>query len=221
MKALLLIFTFSLLLQAHNPKVYSALGDIIYDNVNKIDNLKSIKGYAPFSSKIDKYVKDVAALKKMGFNLESGDKSIDKNEYLSQLREFSKTNDFFVRSANSYLDSAIKSENSELFLKIVNNGLVDIKKHKEEIVSYYLSHVNEIDATGTIQTILNQNGLLKRQKEAKQQYYKRKQALQKEKIKRIRENDKAKQEALEKKLQDEFDKKKSDIKKYKEKELAR
>ena len=42
MKLISILFFFSVMLFAQNPAVYAPLGDIVYDNVEKIAKLKNI-----------------------------------------------------------------------------------------------------------------------------------------------------------------------------------
>ncbi len=46
------------LLNASNPTIYSALGDIIYNDVEKIERLQSIEEYTQYHSDIVQYAKE-------------------------------------------------------------------------------------------------------------------------------------------------------------------
>ena len=45
MKITIILSLLATFLMAENPKVYSALGDVIYDNVDNITKLQSIDSY--------------------------------------------------------------------------------------------------------------------------------------------------------------------------------
>ena len=219
MKKIVFLTLFATLLFSSNPAVYSALGDVIYDNVEGIKKLAEIDEYAVYREKIKEYVAEVDTTKRAGFLIEKGNKKIDKKSYLNNLRKFSKSNDFFTRSArNNFIDS-MEKENSKLFSQLVNSGLIDTQKYKNDIVTYYLFHMEEIDPTGTIQNIIDNDEALKNKK-VKKSLYKNKKQIQQAKIKRIRENDKKRQAAIEKRLQDKVNREKSEIIDYQKKELT-
>lgn len=214
MKKLVLLSLLATLALAQNPRVYSALGDIIYDNISKIEKLKQTAEFSVLESKIDKYIEDVQNTKKDGFSIESNDKNINKGEYLSKLRELSKSNDFFVREVKNYFVESIKTQDNRLFIATVNSGLIDTKAHKQEIVNYYLKHSGDIDASGVIQGFLNENVAIKKRTK------KRKTHIEVNNIKRIRQRDKRLEEAVRKSLEDELIQKKKVIRADQERELS-
>lgn len=226
MKKLLLVLILSLSLFAtvdiplKNPKVYSSLGDVIYNNLPKIQALKQLDEYKSLTAKIDKYSLDVQKAKKFGFELEAGYESESdlKLDYLQYIRKLKKENDFFVRSVYSSLRSAIDSENNTLFISIVNSGLIDTRKNKNKIMNYYNKHKNEIKTDGVIQGFIDEDYI---KKHNKKDWAKIRKQLELKNIKRIRANDKLKQEALEKRLSEEVRLKKEAIRAEQERELFR
>jgi len=202
-----------------NPRVYAALGNVLYDNVEKIQRLKEIESFNPYLTEINRYVRDLLELKKQGFAIEAGVESIDKKLYLQQLREFAKTNDHMVSLAKSTFRSSITNEDSKTFEKIINSGLIDTKRNKARIIDYYFSHQEEVNPQGIIQAYLEEDAKLRARREAKKKYYKSKKEREAERIRRIRENDKRKQAALEKKLNEELMRKKQEIRQEQKKEL--
>ncbi|WP_415396784.1 hypothetical protein [Sulfurimonas sp. CS5] len=209
------------LLIAQNPKVYSALGDVIYDNVDNIEKLKKIPEFSRFNQKIDSYVKEVYKAKDVGFAIEAGDKTKDKTEYLQTIRELSKTNDFFYRTTVSSYKSSITNQDNTLFSKTINSGLIDTKKYKPEILEYYFANCNDMNESGVIQNYLDENEMLKQKQTLSKKPTLSKKHIQEAKIKRIREKDKAEQESIQKTLEDELVKKKSDIRKEQVEELTK
>jgi hypothetical protein len=215
MKKLVILSLLTTLLFAQNPRVYSALGDVVYDNVQSIEKLKYISEFSTEKEKIEEYVKDVNETKKDGFAVESKNESINKSSYLDKLRELSKMNDYFKRAVRENFKSSIQNENSELFSKIVNSGLIDINSYKQDIKTYYSKHSDEIDPSGVIQNILDEDASLKIQSKAKLID----KNIQEDNIKRIRAKDKIQQEAIQKSLEKEVNKKKQEIREYQKKEL--
>ena len=216
MKKIILLCLLSLGLFAQNPKVYSALGDTIYNNIENIQYLKRVAIFNSFHLKIDNYIKDVSDAKKFGFAVESGERESEQREYLTLLRKLSKENEYFKRSVSSTFKAAIETKNSPAFIGVVNSGMLDTKKNRVKITTYYKQHSDEIDATGIIQEFLDEDYAKKHKKKWKP---KTKAQLKAIKIKRLREQDKLKQEALEKKLSDELEIKKEKIREDQEREL--
>jgi len=221
MYKILIISLLTTLLLASNPKIYSALGDVIYGNVDKIEKLKDIEVYSLYKSDIIKYVSEVNETKKKGFALEISPSKDAQKAYLESLRELSKKNDFFVRSAQSNYKKAMKDENNLLFSKLINSGIIDTQKNKQEIINYYFKHSDDINASGIIETYINEDALLKKKQSKQKAKYKTKKMREAEKIKRIRQNDIDAQKELEKKLQDEVNKKKLEIRKNQKIELTK
>ena len=84
-------------------------------------------------------------------------------------------------------------------------------------MNYYNKHKNEIDPVGVIQGYIDESYVKKYKKKYTASMKKR---LELENIKRIRANDRLKQEALEKRLSEEVRVKKEAIRAEKEKELS-
>ncbi len=215
MKKIVLLFLLATLLVAQNPKIYSALGNVVYDSVQKIEKLKEISKYSKFKEKIDTYAEEVERCKNIGYEIEKGDKSLEIGEYLQSLRALSKTNDFFYKTVLNSFKSSMKDEDSELFIQTINSGLLDTDKYKSEILEYYFAHSSDIDAPDILKKYIDEVKTVKiQQKLSKQQ-------IQEARIKRIRKSDKAKQEALQKALEKELIQKKINIRKEQMQELIK
>ena len=218
MKILLLITIFTLQLFALNPKIYATLGDKLYNN---LDNIKALQHREEFKEdvvKIKEYIFSVKALKGVGFNIDRGDFSVTKQEYLDNLRALAKTNDYFVVKIKQLFFNSIDQNNSELFLFTVKSNLLDTTRYKSDIKKYYYAHKDEIDIEGSvIEKFVQEDEKKKKPKPV----YKgpTKEELQRAKIEEIRAKDKARQEALAKSLEEELKKKKEMIRKEQEKEL--
>jgi len=218
---LVILALFATFLIAGNPNVYSALGDVIYNNVDNIEKLKNISQFSNYKKTIDSYVTEVHKTKKIGYAIEAGNRTIDKKLYLQSIRNLSKTNDFFHRTTVKLYKQAIVDQNNELFSKTINSGLIDVKKYKPEILDYYFEYCSDINATGLIKIYLDGDKKLLKKKEISKKSKFTKKQIQEAKIKRIRKNDKEKQESIQKTLEDELIKKKSKIRKEQVNELAK
>ena len=214
-----LLLSLSLTLFAKNPLVYSALGDVIYNNSMKIKKLSEIHEYIQYKEQIIQYLANVDSTKDDGFKIDSGNKIIDKKNYLMSLRNYSSKNDFYIRSAQRYFKESIEQSNHLLFSQLINSGMIDTIKEKEIILTYYYDHKKNIDPSGVIQNYLDEDKALCALHERKRQLRKTKAMLEKEKIERIRLKDQSEQKKLEKKLDDELNSKKIEIRKNQQKEL--
>ncbi len=223
MKLLLgLVLAFTLTFAINNPPIYASLGDVIYDNAPKIKELKNFKEYKPFKEKIENYIKEVEGTKKLGFAIVQGkfeDKDAKKKVYLNKLRELAKTNDFFVRSANALFESAMENRDYDLFVRIINTGLVDTQRHKDEILEFYEQNKANIQPSGILEEIIKKNEIKKKEVHTAEYYERLRKLKEQEKIRRLREKDRKRQEELQKRLEQELKKKKEQIRKEQLEEL--
>ena len=220
MKKIVILFTFlSFLLYGANPKPYAALGDLIFDNAIGIEKLQYIVQYGISKEKIETYIEKVKALKEMGYALEKGSAGVDKKVYLDALRILSKENDFFLREAKRCFDEAIEKQDSVTFERLIDTGLIDTQKNKEEIVEYYLAHQEDLKDSKNMQKFLDGDKKLRIAKEAERKKEQMKKEREAEKIRRIREADKRKKEALERELEQEVARKKEQIRAEQKSEL--
>ncbi len=218
MKKLLIISLLATLLFANNPRVYSAIGDDIYNNVTEIDNLKNVAEYQADTKRIDDYVKDVQATKDIGLKIESGDKTQSPSKYLQKLRILSKTNLEYKRSVNINFNKSINEENSLLFSQMLNSGLLDINANKKNIFNYYSSHKDDIEVSPNIQILLDEQAAILKLKQARNLTKKQ---IEESRIKRLRRLDKEKKEKIAKVLEEELIQEKKDIRKTQKIELAK
>jgi hypothetical protein len=147
MKNLFLLSLFSIFLNAQNPIVYATLGDVIYDNVDKIAKLEYIPEYNRYKEDIKLYRVKVLAIKQYGYDIEDGKPNLDKKKYLQTLRELSLKNDFYLKDAQAKFKESIKTENSRLFNSIINTGLIDRDIYNEQIIAYYSKHIDDINSS--------------------------------------------------------------------------
>ena len=222
MKKILLMFIFTLTLVANenstvqNPSIYASIGDKIYNNIPSIENLKTIDKYAAFKLKIDAYTNEVIKAKKLGFAVQSGEKSKQKLIYLDTLRKLEKENNYFYNSANKNFIFAIDTQDNQFYLDLVNSGIIDVDIYRYKILNYYNKHAKDIDSRGIIDELIKEE----KAKKAKRRYVRKtKKQIQEEKIKRVREYDIYQQKLLEDKLSKELEEKKLQIRQEQQKEL--
>ncbi|WP_373072506.1 hypothetical protein [Sulfurimonas sp.] len=218
MKIILLITILTLQVFALNPKVYSALGDKIYNKVDSIQELPKYKYFENEKQKIEDYAVLVSVIKNIGFNIDNGNLSVTKDEYLKKLRELAKTNDFYLMRVKRFFLNSIEKQNNNLFLEMIKTGLIDTTRYKPEIKKYYYEHKEHLDINGTV---IEEFVAEDEKKKNKKKVYKgpTKEEIEKANIKRIRAKDKEKQEAIVKSLEEELKKKKEKIREEQKKEL--
>lgn len=222
MYKLLIIALLTTLLNAENenPKPYKSLGNVLYNNYEKIANMTNVDAFKVYTKVINDYLSDIIATKEMGFSLEMREPGVSRKDYLDTLRALSKKNDEFLRTIESTYRTSIKNEENEIFLQIVNNALINTESNKHEIISYYLEHSEDINSSGVIEKLIKNNDRIRADKEAQKKRYKTKKMLQQERIKRIRLDDKVAKEKLENRLENDLEKKRHEIRDNQKKELG-
>ena len=203
-----------------NPKPYSSLGDVLYDNYEKIGQMTNVDAFKTYSKEINDYISDILTTKEMGYALELRQTGVLRKDYLDTLRELSKKNDDFLRKIENGYRTSIEKENSKVFLQIVNSELVDVEKNKKEIIGYYYLHSDDINSSGVIDRLIKENDAIRKLQQAQKKRYKTKKMREEERIKSIRLVDKQAKEKLEQRLQQELDQKKVDIRDNQVRELA-
>jgi len=221
MYKIILFFFLTTLLLAKNPEPFAALGDVIYNNAPKIEKLKKIGAFKSYAKEIDDYVQRVNKVKKEGFVLEYNTTPKRRSNYLVKLRELAKKNDYFTHMVELFYKNALETENSDLFSKLINSGLLDTDEHKKEIINYYFAHQAEINPHGLIQSYLDEDAKLRAKREAQRKRYMSKKEREALRIKEIRERDRRQKELLEKRLDEELKEKKKEIREYQKKELSK
>lgn len=211
---ILCILVFSLF--GNTPKIYTSLGDAIYNNLINIQSLSKLKEYDSYREKIDTYTSDVNKAKELGFEIALGEKSELKLDYLKNIRKLAKVNEYFLRSVNTNFKKALKTHDNNLFIALVNSKMLNTAKYKKEILRYYKQNKDALSSVGIIQKYLNEE---KTNKKKRKKYTKTKKQGELDRIKRIRKNDKLNQEAFERNLDKELEEKKKKIRETQEREL--
>jgi len=227
MKKYLLLFTLSLSLFAQNPKSFAALGDVIYDDVVKFEKLKEMASMQEYRTAIDAYILSAGEIKKMGFAIDAEnakeDKSsaLDGKEYLQALRKLSTEHDAIIDSSRTRFKEAMSDEDSETINGMIDYGVIVIEDYKDELIRYYeefgedqnlsslevmyAEHINSLKAD------VNATALSNAQREAREN---------EARIKRMRAQDKAKTDALEKSVEEEKAREKKKVLNEQKKELG-
>jgi len=141
MKIFLLFFLCSFLVYAKTPTVFKDFGDPLYANALKLEKLKEFPVIS--KEKLDSYLKKVEEVKRFGNTLLESDEKA-KEKYFEDLRELAKQNDIYVDQARELFKQAFDKNNVEIFSKILESGLIDIKRNEEKIFEFYKKNKKEL-----------------------------------------------------------------------------
>ncbi len=218
MKKYLLLLTLSLSLFAQNPKSFAALGDVIYDDVDKFEKLKEMPSMQEFRSEIDNYIASASETKKMGFSVDAKDPSVNGKAYLKALRELSTEHDTIIMDSRNRFKEAMSDEDSETINQMIDYGVVDPEDYKDALIRYYeefgedqnLSSLNDL-YTQYLKNSDKSVDLSASQKEVREN---------EARVKRMRAQDKAQKEALAASVKEEKEREKKKVLNEQKKELG-
>ena len=137
MKKYLLLLLTALTLLAENPKSFSALGDVIYDNVETFKELESLSVMTPYNKDIEGYIKEAKRVKKMGFALDAKEEGVVAKEYLAALRALSVKHDKVIQFSRSSFKEAIEKEDATTVNYMIVNGVIDPTDYQSELINFY------------------------------------------------------------------------------------
>ncbi len=144
MLRLLLIITVSISIWADTPKLYSSLGDLIYDNMESISRLADIKVMSKHDESIARYIGNCKMAHKHGLalNIDDPDAKAVKN-YLEELRALDKERIAFIQISDRLLSKSIEEDDLESYSELIKSGVTDIERDSDRIIDYYLRYRNE------------------------------------------------------------------------------
>ncbi len=137
MNKYLLLLALTLSLFAQTPKSFAALGDIIYNDVDKFEKLKELASMQEFTTNIDSYIASANATKKIGLALDQEGASVDGEAYLKALRKLSTEHDAIIVNSRKRFKEAIADEDSETINGMITIGVIDPEDYKTELMHYY------------------------------------------------------------------------------------
>lgn len=221
MKKYLLLLTLSFSLFGQTPKSFAALGDVLYNDVDKFQQLKEMAAMQEFRPAIDAYIAAAEKTEKMGFAIDAKTPSIDPKEYLKALRTLSADHDAIIVQSRTRFKEAIADEDGETINKMVVYGVIDPEDYQDDLVRYY-EEFYEDQNLSTLEPMYKSYiaGLKKDGNESKLTIAEREAKENAEKIKRMREKEKAKKEALNKSVNEEQLREKKKVLSEQKKELG-
>lgn len=224
MKHLILsLLLVTLLFSNSNPKVYAALGDVIYNDDAHITNLVQLNSMKKYEKRIKKYLSATKTAKEMGFKIEKGDKTISNKEYLSTLRELSKEHDFFIRRVNSIYLQSMDSVDLTTFSYLSQCSLIDFSSDREKVLEFYKVYKEDINSTEVDAVMFEQEMIIKNAHTKNVVKNDSNSSLPKpvsSKIKRIREKERAKEKAKTEAIEKETKRRKQEVQEKQKEELG-
>lgn len=206
---------------AENPKIYSGLGDMIYDNMESMSRLSDIKAMAKYNESIDAYLEKCQEVRKNGFDLEKNKPTpVETKAYLNSLRSLEKEHAYYLRMTNAALLQAIHNNDYETYSELIKSGLIDIEKNSDNIIGFYLQNRNENNSLVEVEDFMKyQEELKKRENQEaarRQSLYRR---YRQQRINQIHKRQAQKKAAITKSIEDERERTKLDVYKKQEEEL--
>ncbi len=221
MKKYLLLLTLSLSLFGQTPKSFTALGDVLYNDVDKFEQLKEMAAMQEFRSTIDAYIAAAKKTETMGFAIDAKDPSTDPKEYLKALRLLSAEHDAIIVQSRTRFKEAIADEDGETINKMVVYGVIDPEDYQDDLIRYY-EEFYEDQNLSTLEPMYTHYlaGLKKDDNSSKLTEAEREAKENAERIQRMRAKDKAKTEALKKSVNEEQLREKKKVLSEQKKELG-
>ena len=203
MKHFFLLLTITLSLFAQNPKSFSALGDVIYDDVETFQNLKTLPSMQDAVVDIDNYIVEAKKAKEMGLLVDAKDQSVDAKTYLATLRKLSVIHDTIMESSVKRFNEALSDEDGETVNAMVNYGVVDTEDYDKELINYYEEFNEDQNLSAIKPFYLEYLSSLVKDKNTTLSEAQREQLENEANVRRMRAKKEAKDAAFEKSVEDE------------------
>ena len=137
MKLLFILLTLSLALWAKNPLSFATLGDVVYNDAKKFNEIKKLEAMHDIRTAINNYVKLANSTKKLGFSIDNKEKNADAKSYLKSLRVLSAKHDIIDLQIQKRFNEAMSDEDSHTVNTMVEYGVIDSVNYEKELITYY------------------------------------------------------------------------------------
>ena len=220
MKKILLSLLVSLTLSAQNPTAFSALGDVIYNDISKFKALGKMDVMADSRAMIDAYIQAAAQSKKIGHVLDENESQINSESYLTGLRTLSTEHDAIIAKARERFEEAMADEDSETINKLIHYGVIDPEDYTNELVHYYEEFGEDQNLSSIEAFYKAHTASLKKDTNQTRSEAQREARENEARIKRMRAKNRAVTEALEKSVEEEKAREKQKVLNEQKKELG-
>ena len=212
MKHLLLLITFTLSLFAQNPNSFSALGDVIYNDIEKFEKLKALPSMKEYEENIENYITAAKQTKKIGFGVDAKEEGVNAKEYLKALRELSAKHDAIIVTSRKRFSEAINDEDSETVNLMLTYGVIDPENYKTELIAYYEEFGEDHNLSAITPLYDEHLKSIKKDDNVTKMSDEQREAIENEaRLKRLRARMKAKEESLEKSVKEEQEREKQKV----------
>ncbi len=219
MKKYLFSLIFSLALYAQNPVSFSALGDVIYNDIAKFEQLKELASMRDYIPVIDKYIEAAEKSKTMGFAVDTKKPSVTAKAYLDELRTLSAEHDSIMLGARQRFEEAMQDEDSETLTKLIMIGIIDPLAYNSQLIQYYEEFAEEQNLSVIEPLYSDYERTLANDQNASKNV--NSEALKKEELlKRMRATEKARSDALARSVNEESEREKQKVMNEQKKELG-
>lgn len=219
MKKYLFTLIFSVVLYAENPVSFAALGDIVYNDTAKFEQLKELASMRDYIPLIDTYIEAAENNKTMGFAVDAKKPSVNAKAYLNQLRALSTEHDTIISGARERFEEAIQDEDGETVTAMISIGIIDPQAYNNQLIQYYEEFSEEQNLTVIEPFYRAYERTLTDDENSTQSVDA--EALRKEALlKRMRATEKARSEALERSVTEEKEREKKKVMNEQKKELG-
>lgn len=137
MKTILATLLLSLSLYGQNPTAFAGLGDVIYNDMDMFERLGKLDAMHDQKETIEAYIDAAKANKDLGFALDAKNEPATSERYLKELRRLSAEHDTVMTIARERFQEAISDEDSTTITGMIEIGAVDPKQYKSELIHYY------------------------------------------------------------------------------------
>jgi hypothetical protein len=122
MLKLLVLFLTPLILLAQNPKIYSSVGDPLYDDLKSILKLSDLHSFKPHREAMKRFVTEVQEAKSEGFALDRQKDQDRAKTYLEALRALSKRNIQWRRTIKEVMAASIRTDFEARYRQIIGTN---------------------------------------------------------------------------------------------------
>ena len=212
MKHFLLLLTFALSLFAQNPNSFAALGDVIYDDIEKFEKLKAMPSMKEYAQNIESYITTAKQTKKMGFSVDAKEEGVKAKDYLKALRELSLKHDAIIVTSRKRFDEAMTDEDSETVNLMLTYGVIDPENYKTELIAYYEEFGEDHNLSAVTPLYEEHLKSIKKEDNVTKMSDAQREAIENEaRLIRLRARMKAKEESLEKSVKEEQEREKQKV----------
>jgi len=212
MKQFLLLLTFTLSLFAQNPNSFAALGDVIYNDIEKFEKLKQMPSMKEYQESIEEYIKAAERTKKMGFAIDAKEEGAQPKAYLKALRELSLKHDGIIVMSRKRFTEAMNDEDSETVNLMLTYGVIDPENYQTELIAYYEEFGEDHNLSAVTPLYEQHLKSIKKDDNVTRLTDEQREALENEEhLKRVRARMKAKEEALQKSVNEEEEREKKKV----------